>query len=95
MLYIIHWTIATENRNAAMVRFNQTGGAPPAGLKILGRWHAVGSSQGFGVVEADNVNLVFQMVLEWSDLMNVQVFPAVTDEHLAPLLKAAVNRMSV
>ncbi|PSS57788.1 DUF3303 domain-containing protein [Pseudomonas sp. BBP2017] len=95
MLYIIHWTVSTENRNAALARFVQTGGVPPANLKVLGRWHAVGSRQGFAVAETDDLSLVLKWVLDWSDLMDMQVFPAMTDEQAAPLLKAVVSQMSV
>lgn len=93
MLYIIHWTISSENRNAAITRFVKTQGAPPDGLKVIGRWHAIGSHQGFGVVETDNLNVVLGWVLEWSDLMDMQVYPALTDEHAAPLLMAAASRI--
>lgn len=94
MLFIIHWTIAPENRNAAMARFVKTGGAPPPGLNVHGRWHAVGSPVGFAVAESDNLSLVLEWVLEWSDLMNMQVYPAMTDEQTAPLLFAAVGKLT-
>ncbi|MFJ4345701.1 DUF3303 domain-containing protein [Pseudomonas sp. NPDC089401] len=95
MLFIIHWTIAPENRNAAMARFAKTGGAAPAGLKVLGRWHAVGQLLGFAVAESDDLNPVLQWTLDWSDLMQMQVYPALTDEQTAPMLMAAVSKMTI
>ncbi|MGH8382999.1 DUF3303 domain-containing protein [Pseudomonas sp.] len=94
MLFIIHWTITPENRNAAMARFIQTGGAPPPNLKVHGRWHAVGQLQGFAVVESDDLTLVLKWALEWSDLMTLQVYPAMTDEQTAPLLQATLSQMA-
>ncbi|MGF6394195.1 DUF3303 domain-containing protein [Pseudomonas plecoglossicida] len=95
MLFIIHWTIAPENRNAAMARFAKTGGVAPANLKVLGRWHAVGQLLGFAVVESDDLNPVLQWTLDWSDLMQMHVYPAMTDEQTGPLLVAAVSKMAL
>jgi hypothetical protein len=95
MLFIIHWTITPENRNAAMARFAKTGGVAPASLKVLGRWHAVGQLLGFAVVESDDLNPVLQWTLDWSDLMQMHVYPAMTDEQTAPLLVAAVSKMAL
>ena len=54
MLFIVSWSISSANRNSAIERFLKTGGAPPAGVKMLGRWHAVGGASGFGVAEASD-----------------------------------------
>ncbi|WP_297836961.1 DUF3303 family protein [Pseudomonas sp.] len=94
MLFIIHWSIATENRNAAMARFAKTGGAPPPNLKVHGRWHAVGQNVGFAVAETDDLALVFKWVLDWSDLMSMQVYPAMTNEQAAPLLQATLSQVT-
>lgn len=93
MLFIIHWTIAPESRNAAMARFAQTGGAPPAGLNVHGRWHAVGHAMGFAVAETDDLSLVLKWVLDWSDLMNMQVYPALTDQQAAPMMVATLAQI--
>jgi hypothetical protein len=92
MLFIVSWSISSERRNSAIERFLKTGGAPPAGVKMLGRWHAVGRMTGFGVAEASDVTLIQKWVLDWSDLMSMDVHPALTDEQLAPLLAAAVGK---
>lgn len=92
MLFIVSWSISPERRNSAIERFLRTGGAPPAGVKMLGRWHAVGRMSGFGVAEASDVALIQQWVLDWSDLMSMEIHPAMTDEQLGPLLAAAVSK---
>ncbi|MEN5035381.1 DUF3303 domain-containing protein [Pseudomonas sp. TWI929] len=91
MLFIIHWTITPENRNAVLARFAKTGGAPPADVKLHGRWYAVGQLLGFAVAESDRLDPVLQWSLEWSDLMHMHVYPAMVDEQAAPLLLAALN----
>lgn len=88
MLFIVSWTISPQNRNAAIERFLKTGGAPPAGVKMLGRWHAIGASSGFGIADASDPVAIQKWVLEWNDLMNMEVHAALTDEQMAPLLAA-------
>jgi hypothetical protein len=91
MLFIVSWSISSANRNSAIGRFLKTGGAPPAGVNMLGRWHAVGGASGFGVAEASDPAAIQKWVLEWSDLMTMEVQAALTDEQIAPLLAAAVG----
>jgi hypothetical protein len=86
MLFIVSWSISSENRNRAIERFLKTGGKPPAGVTMKGRWHAVGGSAGFGIAEADDLLLIQKWVLEWNDLMSMEVHAALTDEQMAPLL---------
>lgn len=47
---------------------------------------------GFGVAEASDAALIQEWVLDWSDLMSMDVHPALTDEQLGPLLAAAVGK---
>ncbi|SDH95479.1 DUF3303 domain-containing protein [Pseudomonas panipatensis] len=88
MLFIISWTISTDKRNSAITRFLKTGAKPPAGVTMKGRWHTVGRSGGFGLAETDDPLRLQQWMLEWSDLMQMEAYPALTDEQAAPLLAA-------
>ncbi|MCS3838326.1 hypothetical protein HNR03_002934 [Pseudomonas sp. JAI111] len=88
MLFIVSWSISPENRNTAIQRFLKTGGAPPEGVKMHGRWHAVGGSNGFGIAEASDLVQVQKWVLEWNDIMKMEVHAALTDAQMAPLLAA-------
>ncbi|MHC8308070.1 DUF3303 domain-containing protein [Pseudomonas sp. GT1P32] len=92
MLFIVSWSISPQNRNSAIKRFIETQGAPPPGVKMLGRWHAVGGSSGFGIAETDDVVQIQKWVLQWSDLMSMEVHAALTDEQAGPLLAAAVSK---
>lgn len=91
MLFIVQWSIDSEHRNSAIERFLKTGGVAPAGVSMLGRWHAVGRSRGFGIAEASDVTLIQKWVLEWNDLIDMEVYPALTDEQVGPLLAAAIG----
>ncbi|WP_426114617.1 DUF3303 domain-containing protein [Pseudomonas sp. DSP3-2-2] len=91
MLFIVNWSIQSQNRNRAIERFLKTGAVAPAGVTMLGRWHAVGGMTGFGIAETDDITLIQKWVLQWSDLLTMEVHPALTDEQAAPLLAAALK----
>ena len=92
MLFIVSWSISPENRNVAIGRFLKTGALPPDGVTMKGRWHAVGGSSGFGIAEANDLVPIQKWVLEWNDIMKMEVQAALTDEQMAPLLNAAVGK---
>ncbi|VVM90400.1 hypothetical protein PS858_00471 [Pseudomonas fluorescens] len=92
MLFMVSWSISPQNRNSVIKRFLETQGAPPPGVKMLGRWHAVGGSRGVGIAETDDVVQIQTWVLQWNDLMDMEVHAALTDVQAAPLLAAAVGK---
>ncbi len=53
---------------------------------MLGRWHDVTSSTGFAVSEASDASAVARWALEWNDLMEMDVRPALNDEQLGAVL---------
>ncbi|PJG43253.1 hypothetical protein XA39_08685 [Acinetobacter tandoii] len=92
MLFIVKYSIRPENRNAAMERFLKTGGTVPAGIKMLGRWHAIAQLSGVAIIEASDAMLIQQWVMEWNDLLSMEVYPALTDEQAGPLMIAALSK---
>ncbi len=79
MKYIVSWTLPQATNRAAIARFLETGGAPPAGIRMLGRWHGM-SGSGFAVAESDNDRALFLWQLQWSDLLPLAITPCVEDE---------------
>lgn len=79
----------TKGRDAAIERFRQTGGQPPAGVKLLGRWTAADFSGGFDLLESDSAQALTEFSLMWSDLMELKVVPVVEDAELASALERA------
>ncbi|CAM5798324.1 DUF3303 domain-containing protein [Rhizobacter fulvus] len=86
MLFISHWRILPGHRDTTIERFAKTGGQPPKGVKMLGRWHDVANGTGFAVSEADDAAAVARWALEWNDLMEMDVRPALDDEQLGAVL---------
>ena len=86
MLFISHWRIPSSTRNAVIERFAKTGGQPPQGVKMLGRWHDVANGTGFCISEADDASAIARWALEWSDLMDMDVRAGLNDEQLSAVL---------
>ena len=54
MLFSISWRGSPTVRNATAERFLKSGGMPPAGVKLIGRWHEVGTISGIDTaIEVD------------------------------------------
>ena len=60
MKYIVSWTLPQGTFNAAVARFLETGGAPPQGVKLLGRWHGM-SGAGFAITESDDAKAMLRL----------------------------------
>jgi Domain of unknown function (DUF3303) len=78
-------------RDEAIQRFLKTGGQPPKGAKLLGRWTAADFSHGFDLLESDDVKPLTQFAVEWNDLMEQQITPVVEDRDLAEILTSTVK----
>jgi hypothetical protein len=88
MKFIVQWNGLPTAENSVIERFMKTGGQPPEGVKMLGRWHAIGGLHGFAVVEAEDTRGLSALALEWGDLLTMSIVPAATDEELGAALGA-------
>jgi hypothetical protein len=86
MLFLVEWILRPETRDEVIRRFKETGGAPPGGAKMLGRWHALSQSNGLAIVESSDPGAMAKWALEWSDLMEMEITPVVDDEGLTEIL---------
>src|ERR1700736_690993 len=78
MKYISSWTVPQSSFNAAVARFLETGGAPPEGVKMLGRWHGM-NGEGFAISESTDAKEVFRCGAQWSGVRELTVTPCVED----------------
>jgi hypothetical protein len=88
MLFMVIYSLAPQHRDAGQARFKQTGGQPPEGARMLGRWHDVAGLRGWVLAEADNALPLARWTQDWSDLLDFQVVPLLTDEDFGKLLGA-------
>jgi hypothetical protein len=79
MLFVTHWKCAPENLKSVVARFKQTGGTPPKGVKMIGRWHDVTQGRGVTVAEADDAEAIARWSYAWSDLLSFETYPVLDD----------------
>lgn len=89
MKFMLTFTLTPEKTKCqeAIARFLKTGGQPPKGVKLLGRWTRADFSGGYDLVESDDVAALTEFALQWSDLMELQISPVVEDQQLSDVLK--------
>ena len=78
MKYISSWTVPQNTFNAAVARFLQTGGAPPKGVTMLGRWHGM-DGRGFAISKSTDAKAMYEWVAQWADVLQLTVTPCVED----------------
>lgn len=66
----------------AIHRFRTSGGQPPVGVQLLGRWTRADFTGGFLLLETDDPKALTEFALGWSDLMQLEIFPVVDDQEL-------------
>jgi Domain of unknown function (DUF3303) len=88
MHFMSIYRFTPEQRDAAVARFKETGGPPPAGVKMLARWHDVGRLTGYTICEADDAVALGIWSHRWVDLMTIETFPVVNDEQMVKVLSA-------
>ena len=81
------WKPDTKTRAEAIARFQKTGGRPPKGAKLLGRWTHADFSGGYDLLESDDPQALAEFALMWSDLMQLTIVPVLEDGQLAEVLQ--------
>jgi hypothetical protein len=76
---MVVWKIAPGNYKAAVEHFLKTGGAAPAGVKTLGRWHVPGSTLGWHLIEASDMTALALSIGEWGELIEMETYPVIED----------------
>ena len=74
-----------------MARFLETGGAPPKGVQIVGRWHGM-SGQGVMIADTDNAKAMFEFRAQWADLIDMTITPCLEDADAGAVLAGMAKR---
>jgi hypothetical protein len=81
------WKPEIKARDEAINRFKKTGGQPPKGVKLLGRWTRCDFNGGYDLLESDDPQALAEFAHMWSDLMDLTIVPVLEDEGLAEVLQ--------
>lgn len=87
LMLTFSWKPGTKTRDEAIARFRKTGGQPPKGVNLLGRWARADLSGGFDLLESDDPQALAEFALQWSDLMELTIVPVFEDESLSRVLQ--------
>ncbi|HYM60121.1 MAG TPA: DUF3303 family protein [Thermoanaerobaculia bacterium] len=82
-----NWKPTTAERAEGIARFQKTGGLPPKGATLLGRWTRADFSAGYDLIESDDAQALAEFALLWSDLMHIEYHPVLEDQALAEVLQ--------
>ena len=82
-------SVKTENRILQVNKFANADLSQemPQGVKLIGRWHSIGDFTGCCIIEAENEASIFQWLLLWNDLVDVNYKPVVEDEESQKIAK--------
>jgi len=86
MKFIVSWTLPQATFPAAVKRFLETGGAPPANVKMIGRWHGT-SMNGFAIAETNDAKAIYSWVAAWADVIAIQITPCLEDAEAGEVLQ--------
>ena len=86
---MLTWSVKTENRILQVNKFANADLSQemPQGVKLIGRWHSIGDFTGCCIIEAENEAVIFQWLLLWNDLVDVNYKPVVEDEESQKIAK--------
>ena len=85
------WTPDTKSRAEAIDRFQQTGGLPPEGVTLLGRWTRADLGGGFDLLQTSDVKKLTEFAYQWSDLMALEITPVVEDQDLSEVFHTSTH----
>ena len=87
MKFIVKYKIPKGAVLDAEQRFLKTGGAPPQGVKMIGRWHGM-SGGGVLIAETNDAEGSFSWLHYWNDLLEFETTPCVEDAEAGEVMAA-------
>jgi hypothetical protein len=89
MQFILTFTIPPVTRDAAIARFLATGGQPPPGVRLLGRWTQLDLCGGMVLLESEDPQALTAFAHQWSDMVEITLAPVLQNQELMAVLKRA------
>jgi hypothetical protein len=87
MKFILTFTIPPDTRDEAITRFLETGGQPPPGVRLLGRWTQLDLCGGVALLESEDPHALTAFAHRWSDLLELTLAPVLEDQELSDVLQ--------
>lgn len=65
---------------------------PVKGIQTVGDWISVDGGRGWGVVESQSAEAVYESNALWSDVLDIYVVPVVSHDEAEPILKRVYKK---
>jgi len=86
MKFISTWQVRPGATKEAVARFLAGQAAPPAGVKLLGRWHKTDLSGGYTLTESDNPAALYESSASWAEVLEIHGNVVIEDAEAGPIL---------
>ena len=86
MLFMCIETFKNQDAKAVYRRFRDKGRQMPDGLAFVGSWVTADLDRCFQLMECDEVTLLQQWIVQWSDLIHFEILPVVAGKDVAAAL---------
>lgn len=86
------WAVRPGCHKEAIGRFLSGGGQPPAGVKLLARWHKTDGSGGYSLMESDDPRAAYEYSAMWFDVVEIHSCAVIEDADAGPALAKAFQK---
>ena len=86
MLFMVVERFRNRDAKAVYRRFRDRGRQMPDGLAFVGSWVTADLDRCFQLMECDEVTLLQQWIVQWSDLIHFEILPVVAGKDVAAAL---------
>ncbi len=86
VLFMVIERFRNQNAKAVYHRFREQGRLAPDGLNYVGSWVEASLDRCFQLMECNDVALLQQWVVQWSDLVAFEIVPVVSGKETAEAL---------
>ena len=87
MLFMVIERFRDRDARAVYRRFRDRGRGAPEGLRYVGSWVEANFDRCFQLMECDDVRLLQQWVLHWSELVDFEIVPVVAGSDTYEVVK--------
>ena len=87
MKYVVTYSLTYDTFQERTERFLETGGKPPEGVEMHGRWHSVSGARGWVLASTDSAQALYKWIGQWADLMDFEVDTVLDDGEMAQVLQ--------
>ena len=91
MQFMVIESFRGQGGKAVYRRFRDKGRMMPDGLRFVASWVSADLGRCFQVMEADDITLFQQWVVQWSDLAEFEIVPVVPGKDTAAALREQLD----